>query len=107
MTPPPTTTKLSPRQSAEIHAALDQAEILTFAFCPPMRRQGLERKLLDRGFQRLAQDNISVLFLEVAHDNHAARAFYKNVGFVVVGRRHGYYPRTTCRIDADVMRCDL
>lgn len=33
------------------------------------------------------------MFLEVAEDNHAARALYQNFGFAMVGRRPGYYAR--------------
>lgn len=41
--------------------------------------------------------------LEVAEDNATARALYLRLGFAVVGRRKGYYPRGSGTVDADVM----
>jgi ribosomal-protein-alanine N-acetyltransferase len=40
------------------------------------------------------------IFLEVAEDNHAAFAFYTKTGFVITGKRAGYYKRIGGAVDA-------
>ena len=81
------------------HAA-DQAEILTIAIDPALRRQGLARKLLDIAETELADLGVDTLFLEVAEDNTAAIAFYKASGFEPIGKRPAYYKRAMGRVGA-------
>ena len=65
-----------------------EAEILTLAVVPGLRRQGLGRALLD---QILAGMPETPVFLEVAVDNVPAIALYGAAGFVQCGRRAAYY----------------
>lgn len=68
-----------------------EAEVLTLAVDPAMRRQGMGARLL-RGFLAAAQHRgAATAFLEVAADNTAARALYRRHGFAEVGRRRAYY----------------
>jgi len=71
--------------------AADEAEILTFAVAPAVRRRGIGAALLQRAIALLRQGGAAMLFLEVAVDNAAALALYRQAGFGTVGRRRGYY----------------
>ena len=69
--------------------AADEAEVLTLAVNPAWRRRGVASALVEAA----AGLGAAHLFLEVAHDNAAARALYAATGFLEVGRRPRYYPR--------------
>jgi ribosomal-protein-alanine N-acetyltransferase len=74
-------------------AAAGEAELLTLATDPGLRRQGLGRDLL-AAFEAEARARGALeAFLEVAEDNAAARALYAGAGWQAVGRRPRYYPR--------------
>lgn len=81
--------------------AADEAEILTLAVHPALRRQGLARALLGAAAVIAAEEGAASLFLEVALRNDGARALYAAAGFVEVGRRRRYYADGD---DAMVMR---
>lgn len=69
----------------------DEAELLTIAVHPDARRAGLGRRLLQE-FTHVARMHGAIrAFMEVAADNHAARALYAAGGFRECGRRKGYY----------------
>lgn len=78
-----------------------EAEILTLAVAPAMRRNGIGRMLVEAAAAIAAEQDAEVLFLEVAEDNVAAIALYQSSGFGWAGRRPLYYGGTT---DALVMR---
>jgi len=86
-----------------VRRAADEAEILALATLPARRRRGHARRLVDVAAAALARDGVARLYLEVAEDNGAARALYREMGFVEVGRRPGYYRRGGAVIDAVVM----
>ena len=76
---------------ALIRIVADEAELLTLAIDPTLRRQGMARRLMAR-FADLARANdVRVLHLEVAEDNDAARALYAACDFAETGRRPFYY----------------
>jgi len=78
----------------------EEAEIITIATKDEARRSGVGRSLLERALQKK-----TVMFLEVAEDNEAAKAFYLTCGFVKVGLRPKYYKRDNGHsVDAHVMR---
>lgn len=87
-----------------LRAAADQAEILTVAVDPALRRQGIARALLDISETELVDNGVDTLFLEVAEDNPAAIAFYKSAGFEPIGRRPSYYTREIGRVAAITFR---
>ena len=72
---------------------LDEAEVLTLAVRPAARRRGLGRALVEAATQAAARAGATVLHLEVAEDNAAARALYAAADFAPAGRRRGYYAR--------------
>ena len=88
-------------------ASQDEAEILTMATLPHSRRMGVAGQLLESAVQDLRSVGVTVLHLEVAVDNAAARALYNRASFAEVGCRRGYYRRGEHRIDALVLTREL
>jgi len=84
--------------------AADEAEILTLAVAPAMRRQGRAATLLATAAARARAAGARAMFLEVATDNAPALALYAAAGFVEVGRRRRYYAGGS---DALVLRLQL
>jgi tRNA threonylcarbamoyladenosine biosynthesis protein TsaB len=88
--------------------AADEVEIVTIGVSPAVRRQGIARTMVEQHFTRLAANGTRAAFIEVASSNAAARALYKTLGFIEVGRRRGYYQRIgQSNEDAIVMRRTL
>jgi ribosomal-protein-alanine N-acetyltransferase len=86
----------------------DEAEILTVAVDPDLRRGGVGRALVAGAVGLAKQRGALDVFLEVAIDNHGALRLYDQAGFAQAGLRRGYYDRGGgLRIDAVVMRLDL
>ena len=81
-----------------------EAEVLTLAVRPELRRRGLAMALREAALA-LAAPTAGAMLLEVAADNPGALALYARAGFRTVGRRAGYYARTGApAVDAIVMR---
>lgn len=72
-------------------AIAGEAEVLTLAVAPHARRQGIARQLMLEFELQAAQHNAEAAFLEVAEDNAAAIGLYLSLGYVVTGRRRGYF----------------
>ena len=86
----------------------DEAEILTIAVDPAVRRGGVGRALVEAAVGLARQQGALNVFLEVAIDNHPALRLYDQAGFAQAGLRRGYYERGGgLRVDAVVMRLDL
>lgn len=96
------------RSFALVRVIADEAELLTIATDPAYQRQGLGRTIM-RNWEKLAQTRgVAMAFLEVAADNHVAKALYRSNGFAPCGRRNNYYPRENdVLVDAIVMRKSL
>jgi [ribosomal protein S18]-alanine N-acetyltransferase len=75
-----------------VRQAADEAEILTLATLPQMRRQGLGRLLLAAALNWAVTSEAVRVFLEVSEANHPARALYAAAGFTLSGQRRHYYP---------------
>ena len=89
------------------HAA-DEAELLSIGVLERWRRGGHGRDLLSAAARQAQDLGANSLFLEVAHDNHAARALYSRLGFHCVGTRKSYYrDGAGAGRDAFVLRADL
>ncbi len=86
----------------------DEAELLTLAVDPELRRQGTGRACLT-GFCDTARARAATTaFLEVAADNAAAIALYKTAGFALTAIRRAYYKRQNAPdVDALVMTLSL
>jgi len=87
--------------------AADEAEVLTLAVTPAMRRRGVASALLERAMAAAAAGGARSVFLEVAMDNPGAEALYRAHGFGEVGRRPGYFSRAGGAVPALIMRLDL
>jgi ribosomal-protein-alanine N-acetyltransferase len=86
----------------------DEAEVLTVAVAPALRRAGLGAALVKAAAETARRAGAEALFLEVAVDNTAALALYDRTGFERVGFRPGYYRRAgSAPVDAFVLRRDL
>lgn len=91
-----------------MRAVAGEAEVLTLAVEPAMRRRGVARALLDAGLAQAAFMGAQEAFLEVAADNPAALALYRQAGFEQAGHRGGYYNRAGSEsVDALVLRRTL
>lgn len=82
-------------------AVAGEAEILTLAVDPTVRRCGTGRALVEAAAGLATLVPAEALFLEVAADNAAALALYRAAGFEQVGLRRRYYASGA---DALVMR---
>ncbi|HET6306387.1 MAG TPA: GNAT family N-acetyltransferase [Rhodopila sp.] len=87
-----------------LRIAADEAEILTLAVTPDVRRRGIGATLLREALAHAVTLGVGTLFLEVSVANQPARLLYAGVGFVQAGRRPHYYAD---RSDALVLRLDL
>jgi ribosomal-protein-alanine N-acetyltransferase len=89
-------------------AMAGEAEILTIAVDPAVRRQGLGQALMTAAIAGARALGGESLFLEVAVDNAAAIGLYEGLGFLRAGVRRGYYRRKGGpAADALVMRLSL
>jgi ribosomal-protein-alanine acetyltransferase len=84
----------------------DEAEIIDIRVGEGFRRTGIGESLLTQSFEKLRLSEIRSVFLEVRSSNAAALAFYKKLGFAMMGRRENYYKTVAGREDALMMRCD-
>ena len=83
---------------------LDEAELLTLAVSPDLRRQGRGAALVADFVNDSVRRGAVSAFLEVAADNAAARALYAATGWVRTGCRPRYYRAPDgVRVDAVVM----
>ena len=93
---------------AMLRVASDEAEVLSLAVDPDVRRQGNGRDLLQRGMIGARALGAERMFLEVSERNIAALSLYRGFGLRQIGVRKKYYRRTDGHHeDAIVMGCDL
>ena len=80
------------------------ADILTIAVAPAFQRQGIGGRLLAAALTDAATFGAGRVFLDVAADNAAAQALYRQQKFEPVGVRKNYYRRADgSRADALVL----
>lgn len=70
---------------------LDELQITMIGVEPEHRRRGLGRAVLKRLLLDASSAGARHAILDVAEDNHGARALYSAFGFQTVGRRDRYY----------------
>ena len=68
-----------------------EADILTIATDPALKRTGIATQLLTGLMSRLGERGIGRITLDVAEDNTAARRLYEGLGFTEDSRRPRYY----------------
>jgi [ribosomal protein S18]-alanine N-acetyltransferase len=74
--------------------------IVTLDVSPHARRHGVGKLLMEAAEERMKREGASLLTLEMAVNNEAARAFYGRLGFSRIGKIPEYYPG---KLDAEVM----
>ncbi len=84
-------------------AAGEDADILMIATAWQMHRCGAGRATLRALAGEAARRDVGRLVLEVARNNHPARALYAAEGFVEIGVRTGYYRQADGLVDALVL----
>jgi ribosomal-protein-alanine N-acetyltransferase len=93
-----------PSGFALVRIAGGESELLSLGVVPASRRGGLARRLVAAALDRAGIAGATVLVLEVAEDNAAARGLYDAFAFEPVGRRVRYYSRPDGAVDAITMR---
>jgi len=68
-----------------------ESELLNIAVHPEHRGRAIGTALLDQLMARCHARGAAVMALDVRESNIPARALYERHGFVIVGRRRGYY----------------
>lgn len=68
----------------------DESELLLIAVIPSRHRGGIGRMLLDDFLERVRNEGVSRVHLEVREGNSAVH-LYRAAGFSPVGRRRNYY----------------
>ncbi len=79
------------------------AELLTIATEPALRRGGWGRRIFEALDAEAGNRGLERWVLEVARNNPAALGLYKSAGFVEIAVRPAYYAQQTGRVDALVM----
>jgi [ribosomal protein S18]-alanine N-acetyltransferase len=74
---------------------------ITIDVAPELRRLGIGRTLMEAAEAKFVELACVAITLEVAVDNHGAKAFYERLGYDQTGRIRAYYADNT---DALVMR---
>lgn len=81
---------------------VDEAEILLVGVLPEERGSGIASALLDYFLAQAADIGLTKVFLEVREGNDPARALYKRMGFVQIGRRDQYYRAKSGKMSAAI-----
>jgi ribosomal-protein-alanine N-acetyltransferase len=87
-----------------VRIAADEAESLTLAVIPLVRRGGIGAALLHQATTMAATLGVQTVFLEVSTRNSGAHSLYTKSGFRKTGERRHYYLDGS---DALVLRHDL
>ncbi len=70
---------------------LNELNITFFAVDPMNQRNGLGKFLLSALIKRSKSLQTNLIYLEVKDNNEPAKAFYKSMGFKMVGDRSNFY----------------
>jgi [ribosomal protein S18]-alanine N-acetyltransferase len=89
---------------AVLQLAAGEAELLTMAVAPSMRRRGVGRQLLEELLASASTYRAVSCWLEARVSNTAAIGLYRAAGFADCGWRKGYYQTDSGREDALMMR---
>lgn len=72
-------------------SVLGWADMMNIAVAPEYRRQGIGERLIIELIQKLQENRVTCLTLEVRASNDPAIGLYEKMGFSQVGRRPNYY----------------
>jgi len=92
---------------AVIQQIVDEVTLIDICIDPAMQGKGYGRLLLNNVIAFAKDAEAVVVMLEVRESNLAARALYRQCGFIESGRRKGYYPCNGAAEDALLMDLSL
>ena len=72
-------------------SVMGEADMMNVAVDPDYRRQGIAERLITMLVERLRENEVYCLLLEVRASNDNAKALYAKLDFMEVGRRKNYY----------------
>ena len=72
-------------------SVMGEADMMNVAVHPDYRRQGIAEGLITALVDKLRENEVYCLLLEVRASNDPAKSLYGKLGFVEVGRRKNYY----------------
>lgn len=78
---------------AGMSSILDEGYVNNIAVAPSYRRRGIGRRLMSALIEYSYRLSLSFLTLEVRESNTEAISLYSGLGFVLSGKRNGYYER--------------
>lgn len=84
-----------------------EAHLLNLCLHPEYQGLGLGRQMLRKVLEKLPQERVETIFLEVRVSNQAAKNLYLSEGFNEIGQRFNYYPKGEEREDALVFAKSL
>lgn len=84
-----------------------EAHLLNVCVAPELQGGGIGRSLMRHVLRQAERLGAVQLFLEVRPSNTPALALYRDLGFVQIGSRRGYYPAPQGREDALVLARQL
>jgi ribosomal-protein-alanine N-acetyltransferase len=84
-----------------------EAHLLNLSIARGWQRRGLGRVLLGHFIELAGRFAATRMLLEVRPSNVAARALYREAGFLELSVRRGYYPAEGGREDAILMGMDV
>ena len=87
--------------------AVEELHLLNICVRPDAQQSGCGKQLLKALCFQAQASGVSLILLEVRASNAAAQRLYQNFGFEYIGTRRNYYPATTGREDALVMKLTL
>ena len=83
----------------------DEAEVLSVAVMPEMRRGGIGRMMMSDALGYALSAGVESVYLEVRETNEAAKRMYGSFDFEAIGRRKRYYVKPV--EDAIIMRLEV
>jgi ribosomal-protein-alanine N-acetyltransferase len=84
-----------------------EAHLLNLSVAGAWQRRGFGRLLLQHFVEQAQRCGAARMLLEVRLSNIAARALYRQCGFLELSVRRGYYPAESGREDAILMGMDV
>ncbi len=87
--------------------AVEELHLLNICVRPDAQQSGCGKQLLKALCFQAQASGVSLILLEVRASNAAAQRLYQSFGFEYIGTRRNYYPATTGREDALVMKLTL
>ncbi len=76
---------------AGVWLIIDEGHITNIAVAPEYRGREIGKKILEELIRELKNRKILRVTLEVRESNEVAIGLYKSYGFIILGRRPGYY----------------